>query len=130
MPLKESDLPYLAGIIDGEGCIRVNNSVRLMIANTDIHLIEWLSLNFGGYYWTNKRSQPRYKILYQWELSAKKACKLLEMVYPFLIIKKAQAKLVLDFHAKYPLNGNNYSDYGIDQAVLKEKLSDLKKVQV
>ena len=57
---ENEKLAYLAGIIDGEGTIviakgkirkgRINHpySLRLVVMNTDIRLIEWLKENFGG----------------------------------------------------------------------------------
>ena len=42
-------LAYIAGIIDGEGCIMIHsNLVRVAVKNTNEWLIKFLKMNFGG----------------------------------------------------------------------------------
>lgn len=90
---------YLAGIIDGEGCLRFNNAPRLHIANTSPILIKWLITNFKGYTWTeNKVYIPNSKQRYTWELSAQQLLSLLIKVEPYLLLKRRQANLIISYY--------------------------------
>lgn len=106
----EAELAYLAGIIDGEGCIGVakRRYVRLRVSNTNFDLIQWLYQKFGGSIWNvkvkgNRRAQKC------WTLKAKKATDLLECVLPYLIIKEEQAQLALHWQKgiSWPYKGGN-----------------------
>lgn len=98
MPLK-NDWIYLAGIIDGEGCIRANNAPRVHVTNTDQRLTDWLVETFGGYVWHEGKSyMANAKPRHVWEVSARKAQTLLREVEPYLKLKQQQARLVLGFY--------------------------------
>lgn len=106
MPLESTELAYAAGIIDGEGCIRVNKQgtrrhvVRVHVTNTDLRLVNWLRERFGGYIWTEDgHYMPNAKIRHVWEVSALKAAAFLEIVYPYLMLKKEQAEIALALQA-------------------------------
>ena len=99
MPLKETDFAYFAGIVDGEGCIRVNNAPRLHITNTDKNLIDWIKVNYGGYVWSENGSYvDNAKPRYIWELSSRKLYSLLLLIHPYLKIKRRQAELVIKYY--------------------------------
>ena len=98
---------YLAGIIDGEGCLTIGagrkgnitnyNSV-IMIASTDEKLIKWLQHNFGGNYYKSSRVSEKWKQAYIWRYLKKKEIEVLLLaVLPYLIIKRKQAILLLEF---------------------------------
>ena len=105
----ETEISYLAGIIDGEGYIGIDSSykrknkphnyqVRIGIANTNIKLLNWVKSIFGG--WVGKKGKPKksnHKQSYEWRLQAKKAEEIIKMIYPYLIIKKEQATIALKF---------------------------------
>jgi len=106
---REKALIYLAGIIDGEGTIGIiKNDVSfylvLEIGNTDKVLIGWLEDNFGGGVCLDKRSNknPKHKDLYLWRHTGKKALSLLEEVEEYLLLKKPQAKIGIEFSYKCP----------------------------
>ena len=102
---SDNDFAYLAGIIDGEGCIGVYPTAyawyraTLTVGSTSKDLIVWLHDNFGGsvhnasragQYGNNKANQA-------WQMSGKKLATLLERVEPLLIIKKNQSVLAREF---------------------------------
>lgn len=109
MPLKEltpMQLGYIAGIVDGEGCIRIrqngkagNGCVSLHVANTDLevlHLLkEWTGLGFVYQTRKKKYKSNTCRALYAWELSPKECHELLMVISDILIIKQRQAKLAL-----------------------------------
>lgn len=107
MAYKETDLAYLAGLIDGEGTISCSINLtkknvralqkQLSIFNTNITLIEWIESRFGGKIHSRKRSD-KWKTEHQIKWSANDASKLLSLVLPYLVIKKEQAELFIALH--------------------------------
>lgn len=119
-PIK---LAYLAGIIDGEGslCIyRVNPAkynryqtpnfrCALHISNTNIKLMEWLDENFSNF--NSKHKQCKRSIfrknsvhdrwIYDWCVQAHRLVDLCQQVLPYLVLKKRQAELILEFRSTY-----------------------------
>lgn len=101
--LKLEEKVYIAGIIDGEGTITLYVHGGIMtsiidLCNNHLGLIDWLEehLHCGSRY-TNinhKRVRPTYHIKFYRLLDVKA---LLEQVLPYLIVKRKQAELVLEF---------------------------------
>ena len=109
---ETGQLGYLAGSIDGEGCVSIQKSkprrncgypygrfdLMLSIENTDLRLMEWLKRNFGGRIWTSrKRLKANHKFELHWRINSNKAAVLLEACLPFLVIKKEQARIAIAF---------------------------------
>lgn len=101
-------LAYLAGIVDGEGCIALNKVKRkenyqydyymgiLTVVNTDKRLIDWLLQNFGGNFHTIKR-EPPHKTSYHWHASALATYGILKEILPYLYLKREQAEILMQF---------------------------------
>ncbi len=114
--LIETDKAYLAGIIDGEGCIGVVRKktphcfdIRLTIANTSVELLEWVQNRCGGLFYEAKHTykkgdehDPRRDIS-RWKprrcviFTNQRARSVLYSVGKYLVIKKAQCSLALDY---------------------------------
>jgi hypothetical protein len=100
---------YLAGIVDGEGCLIISRSNRgsymnyygrIHVKNTDYRLIQWLLDNFGGNVHESIPTDPkRHAIAYSWYFSGDAHDKevLLLALMPYLIVKKEQAKVLIEF---------------------------------
>jgi hypothetical protein len=96
-----TDLAYLAGIIDGEGCIDVycnrKDKVqrgRLTIVNTNPRLHEWLNDRFpGGYTHHRARAKANWKRSYATQWRDRTLVKILQAVSPYLVLKREQADL-------------------------------------
>ena len=108
---------YLAAMFDGEGTFSIyqNNgnyhttvdgekkqynftNSRVSITNTNIELMEWLVSHFGGVYYTHRRAKAVHKIAYDWRPKGKKNTEeLILVVLPYLVLKKQQANLVLQY---------------------------------
>jgi hypothetical protein len=109
---------YLAGLIDGEGTIcifktknrptksggKVGATDRyraiVSISNTSIEVMNWLDENFGERSLPvsrNRDNDSRFKKCYAWTITHAAAALLLKRVIPFLVIKKKQAGLFLEF---------------------------------
>lgn len=112
-----ADAAYVAGLIDGEGCITMVcqapakrsraksdlHYVLVTITNTHIGIMEWLQEVVGGRAANRTegtKSQDRmvqnnWKDRYEWRVTGKKAYALLEQIEPYLVIKKEQCKIAL-----------------------------------
>ena len=93
---NKENLIYLAGLIDGEGCICcINpsaepNKYKLVLEVAVVYrpVLEWAKLLFGGsLYKTTQNS----KQIWRWRLAAVDAILLLKEVVPYLKIKKKEA---------------------------------------
>lgn len=106
--MKRTDLAYIAGIIDGEGSIslvyarqkpsRSSLNVRVQVANTNEWLVQWLRMAVGGWITKTNRSQVQdkiWKVGYQWCITGIRAKDFLELVYPYLRLKKPQAEIAM-----------------------------------
>jgi hypothetical protein len=111
-------LIYLAGFVDGEGCIGVNRRKRniwdtydpyLSITNTDLSVLEYIKKNtMVGSIRENMSIRPgRFgrKRVYGYWLSNRNARMVIKAIYPYLIVKKEQAKLVIDM----PKRGGSFN---------------------
>lgn len=100
LPSDPSELAYLAGIIDGEGCISFSRSSRawtVAITNTSGELEAWLK-PLGGYFYYPPRIQSikqdgsLLKQRFEWKVCrAWDVLRLLREIRPFLKIKVAKA---------------------------------------
>ena len=99
---------YLAALIDGEGTIslfEVNNEkgtyygAHLQVSNTSGALMKWLVENFGLNVSTRiHHTTFNKKPLHFWNVyGAKNKERILLGILPYLVIKKEQAKLALEF---------------------------------
>jgi hypothetical protein len=100
---------YLAGIIDGEGSLIISRSDRgtynnyygrIHVKNTDYRLIKWLLEKFGGNVHAHPPKDPiKHAKAYSWYFSGDAHDKetLLLALMPYLIVKKDQAKILVDF---------------------------------
>jgi hypothetical protein len=106
--LSETDRAYAAGLIDGEGSIRMTRRGRsggtslrvgqhtLMVemTNTDQEMLLWLQGRFGGsisYAKENPQKNSREK--WHWRVAANMALRCLDAIWPYVRTKRKQAKL-------------------------------------
>lgn len=104
---KNTRLAYLGGFFDGEGCIaivkgknhlgNVQYSLRVIVSNTNDYVLHLYKLSFGGRIQKRKYKKPEWRDCYAWELSSTRAYDFLKCIYPYLILKKAQADLAFEF---------------------------------
>lgn len=100
---------YVAGIVDGEGYIGVvkremTGSMRstryagvLVVGNTSRRLIEALVAAFDIGSVTYRRGGERKKGCFLWAIQSRNARDVLVRVRPYLVVKRAQADLVVEF---------------------------------
>jgi len=114
--LPETDKAYIAGLIDGEGCISIAPKhkpgyydVRLTISNTSKSLIEWAVTRIGGLFYadhwdysrsnepSSNRHPETWKLRSSLIFTSQKARAILHAVLPYLVIKRPQAELALSY---------------------------------
>lgn len=104
---------YLAGIIDGEGSVQIEiqginhsrkinyYSIRLLVINTSRELMDWLYTNFGGKVTARKLIANRRQC-YKWNICSFNASQILEHCLPYMIIKRHNAELLIEFMKTKP----------------------------
>lgn len=116
--MKRTDLAYIAGLIDGEGCISANHrgltkdglqfyNIYIQIVMTDRGPLELMEALYGGKIYarqSSKRKYGNYKMPYHWQVCGEKAYKLLMDIKPYLIAKRPQAEVafrILKVHPRW-----------------------------
>jgi hypothetical protein len=118
--IKDTDLAYAAGVIDSDGCISICNETRndrphsyhrlnVRVATTDVRILEWFKTTFGGNTYLQNKPRGNRKACWAWSKRDEPAADFLTGIMPFLIYKRDQALVALDFrdyknnhkHAKF-----------------------------
>jgi hypothetical protein len=106
----ETICAYMAGIVDGEGALTSGTYAKakngnpwyttyLIISSTDEILIDWLVDNFGSKKFKYTRKQTpinSLKTVYKWQCTGDRLLHICEIIYPYLIIKKRQAEIIME----------------------------------
>lgn len=112
----EVQIAYLAGIIDGEGCVYIGNhsfnkktgdkyfQTIIKVSTVDAVLSDWLFKTFGGlkgiYTPRQTPKNSKSKIFY-WQCSGELLTHLCELMLPFLIIKKCEVEIMLKMRSTF-----------------------------
>ena len=115
--MTPTERAYVGGIIDGEGyieCRWVNRIrrdrkgtptyrtlvVRLEVPQVDKRLIDWLMeiTKEGTRDIKRYPKHPTYQDQHRWRVGYHGVYRVLKQVYPYLIVKKQKAKLVIDHY--------------------------------
>lgn len=103
--IKETLKSYFAGIVDGEGCVEIRCCksyncpdkhkryyTRISVSNKHYKVLKLLKDSYGGHLIYFKKRN-----IYTWAISTKQSEKFLNEIYPYLIIKKNEAKIIKQF---------------------------------
>lgn len=103
--LSVAELAYIAGLIDGEGCLliyrkkdrRGSSHFRciLRISNTSQRVIEWLQTRLGGGAHAGQPSSSNHLLVYHWRCEGPRMATLLVATCPYLVIKPELADLLI-----------------------------------
>ncbi len=102
--MKRLSWKYIAGFIDGEGCIDltvthgkyIQPRVRITQAAIGKDVLDVLSTNHGGKVYLRRSQNANWQDAYSWELTGySPVCMLLRNVANHMIVKKEQARLIL-----------------------------------
>lgn len=116
-PLGEAiSLQYLAGLIDGEGCLDFMSGglsldskykypqIRVALQESDNHVLHMVKDTFGGRINHRKRQKswrPNCHEQDLWTISGKDCFFLLKKLLPYLVIKQENARFLLSHGKKY-----------------------------
>ncbi len=111
------DYPYLAGLIDSEGCFRIKKwkpknrpnevyNITVEIGNTKLPVLPWLVERFGGSV-VFIAAKANKKASATWTLSAAALYEILPKIRPFLISKKEVCDMLIEFQKTILPNGGD-----------------------
>ncbi len=119
---EKETLAYFAGLFDGEGhlsieCQKPNGkqrkknyyTLRLVIVNTNLDVINWLLKHFKGSFTKSKKIDGR-KQCYKFILFGEDLWNTILAIHPYLIIKKPIADIALEFRKTVGKTGWHVSD--------------------
>lgn len=128
--------PYLAGLIDSDGSLGLTTHVArgqkfvgvyIVVTNSDKRLMKWLVQNFGGTYYSRKNSSgfSTGNDIYTWAVLGRSHQEsVLTGLFPFLILKKRQAELILEM---LRLPNHRDSGSGSQKEILHQRCKQLNK---
>lgn len=106
--MKKTDLAYWAGIFDGEGSISIcrgpskschtgfRYKLQIAVTSADEWLVQALRMAFGGS--INISASPwSGRPIWRWTLTAHRAMECLELIAPYLHLKREQATIAIQF---------------------------------
>lgn len=94
-------IAYVAGLIDGEGCIYINQTARGYLSTVvtvgmttkALPILEALKTQFGGALNQHNRAKGKWDAAYAWRASGSDAVNVLRLILPDLMLKAEQARL-------------------------------------
>jgi len=104
--MSETDLIYIAGFFDGEGCITIDAwksrkrqqfALRVRINNNDLEILTFIKNILGGSICIASRANEKHKTSYAWAVACCSASRVLQKLLPYLKHTKKQALLALEF---------------------------------
>ena len=100
--LSEPHAAYIAGLIDGEGCIRAGFvstgivSASLTVSMTDAPTMRWLHDTVGAGCLRTYAPKKHYRRAWRFILGAHRAADLLRQITPHMITKRREAELFVE----------------------------------
>lgn len=104
--ITQSELGWVAGIIDGEGSLAIGfpSSSKtwycsVSVRNTRVEMVNKLKELFGGKTFKTKykpNNEGEYKPVWSWWINPSRIKTFLETIYPYLVVKKKQAELLIE----------------------------------
>lgn len=102
----DTNLAYVAGLIDGEGCVHLDASkgtyrARVSVGMTEpaLPLLRELRLEWSGTLYQLRQATDRWAAAWTWHLIGDPAVRLLTAVRPYLRLKGAQADAAMEVEA-------------------------------
>ena len=99
---------YAAGILDGEGCLTVGLTKRVMTYDSRIYVgmterakgvLELFRREFGGTLRKSRGATEKWEAAWMWSVSGRGAAAVLARVLPHLVLKQRQGQLLAELEA-------------------------------
>lgn len=125
---KNTDLAYLAGFIDGEGCFFIgmfetksafgnkhpNYHTYIKICNTDANVMKWIAETFNSsnnHQWkSTDRKREFEKKIYNAQITGETLTQLLPLIYPYLKVKQKHCEIMIRMRSTFE-KGKRLSKY-------------------
>jgi hypothetical protein len=132
---------YLAGFVDGEGSIQIGRghwqhsrrgyTLHVSAKQVDPTPLRMLSARFGGRVIRVIPNQPNRLIHFRWGIVGRKALAALEVLSPYLRVKRSQADLGIAFQRSiFHRGGLRVSEWEYaERDAYAEALSDAKRIE-
>ena len=102
MSVNHDECVYMAGVLDGEGCLSINSEDRgqtyypqIRVTQTKLDWLEEFAESWGGAVHPKPRYRSGSALAWKWQIYGDNMAKLLNAVYPYLRLKGEQAELLL-----------------------------------
>ncbi len=131
--ITKTDKAYVAGLFDGEGCIHINRWAKALknghqygllcqIKMCDGRLLTGLHTQFGGNLKLDKRSllNPKHSDILIWRVECRKAAAFLELLLPYLRLKRKQAELAIKLQKAMPIHGRGRNPVTAEEIAHRE----------
>lgn len=128
------DRIYTAGLVDGEGCICISklkksprglspyHHLQFSLENTDPFITYWLQERFGGSVRLDKtKASQNHKPTYRWALKKVETLQFLRQLLPYLLIKRPQAELALQFYQQCDVRRRGHKRRLEEDEILKRE---------
>lgn len=129
MGTDSSDLAYIAGYLDGEGCFSVGRhwKISIICENTHRPTIEWLHSIFNGSFSARIfKRKPQWRPTYRWQVVGNDALSVCQIIAPYLREKTEQALLLIAIQLRKQ-SGSIRRRIANDEATERDRLAALVK---
>jgi len=117
VPSQSVDLAYMAGIIDGEGCIYarvvlypkrgMSTFLQLSVTMCSPSVIEWIHENFGGEIYLSSPPSGARRERFHWQVRGANISIVLSAILPYLREKSVRAILAMELAGLIKRGGKN-----------------------
>jgi hypothetical protein len=138
--INKDDCIYIAGLLDGEGCIGLNLTVEgerknyyphVSITNTNKEVLDWVKITVGkGSVIRKPLGNIRHKQSYHWRIYGNQSIQFIKKIYPYLKIKKLQAETIMQYEKTIQLKVQRHplpEDIKIERDRIRDILTTLNK---
>lgn len=102
MTVPLAELAFAAGLMEGEGTVRINaitkrnkGALAVSCVNTDSELIDWLHDRWGGYCKPATGLGPRQRPAFVWVIAANQALSFLEAIEPHVVTTRMRERIAM-----------------------------------
>lgn len=126
-------LAYVAGLIDGEGCIGIQKSskhalyyveVTIGMTSKALPVLTEMQKTFGGSLLKKRSKTDKWEEAHNWRIGGEGAASFLTRIVPFLMLKRRQAELAIALETMRAEKGWNDATR-IKAAAMKEQMHTL-----
>ena len=117
--IKNTDLSYIAGYIDGDKCFYIGKRKRkntisptlqtnIIIVSVNPKVLEWIQSLFEGSISSRKQGPEKHKRLYNYVLRKTRAIPFVNMIIHFLVEKRQEAAIFIKYATMCNPKENNF----------------------